>query len=90
MELKHGRNGVGGIEISKIRHLGPKQCGFGAPKGFFFLNSRYNSKRCFGLYYRKKILRASLRGPMAKKMEKKKKRKKKPENAQGKAPSREW
>ena len=44
---------------------------------FFFFNSRYNSKRCFGLYYRKKILRASLRSPMAKKIEKKKKKRKK-------------
>ena len=26
LEFKHdGRNGVGGVEISKIRHLGPKQ-----------------------------------------------------------------
>ena len=34
-ELKHGRNGVRGIEISKIRHLGPKRCGFGALEAFF-------------------------------------------------------
>ena len=44
---------------------------------FFFFNSRYNSKRCFGLYYKKKILRAYLRSPMAKKIEKKKKKRKK-------------
>ena len=57
---------------------GAKMMWFWCTRGFFFfLNSRYFSKRCFGLYYRKKILRASLRSPMAKKIEKKKKKRKK-------------
>ena len=32
LELKHDRNGIGGAEIPKIMHLGPK-CRFG-PSGY--------------------------------------------------------
>ena len=36
LELKHGRNGVRGAEIPKVRHLGLKRRRFVALEFFFF------------------------------------------------------
>ena len=67
MELKHSINGAGGADISKIRHLRPKQRHFGLSK----------KKIAFwSLLQKKKSPRASLHSPTTEKMEKKKKKKK--------------
>ena len=68
MELKHSINGAGGVEISKIRHLRPKQRRFDLSKKKIYI--------AFWFYYRKKTPRASLHSPTTEKMEKKKKKKK--------------
>ena len=38
LELKHSRNGAGGAEISKIRHVRPKQCRFGLSKKKIYIS----------------------------------------------------
>ena len=69
LELKHSINGVGGAEISKIRHLRPKQRRFGLSKKKIYI-------AFWSLLQKKKSPRASLHSPTMKKMEKKKKKKK--------------
>ena len=44
LELKHGRNGATGVEISKIRHLGPKRRRFDALVAFFFFKLKVQLK----------------------------------------------
>ena len=68
------KNGAGGEEISKIRHLGPKQRHFGLSKKKIYISvfvSITEKKK------KKKSPRASLRSSTMEKMEKKKKKKEK-------------
>ena len=73
MELKHGKNGAGGAEISKIRHLRPKQRYFGMSKKKIYISVLVSITE----KKKKKSQRASLCSPTTEKMEKKKKKKKK-------------
>ena len=91
MELKHSINGVGGAEISKIRHLMPKQRRFGLSKKKIYI-------AFWSLLQKKKSPRASLHSLTTEKMEKKKKKKEKKKKGKKKTPKmletrcyrREW
>ena len=65
------KNGAGGAEISKIRHLGPKQRHFGLSKKKIYISVFVSITE-----RKKKSPRASLRSSTMEKMEKKKKKKK--------------